>query len=117
MTAWAPERSTTGSSNGIAFIVAAGIVYEIIASCCSSPQTTEINAATRAPTLMKWVNIAMIQSAGFILVAAFLDRRHSWAVLTGGIMAGVIMYWQYLYARDSGLNSDEPETEIWGNGQ
>lgn len=114
MTAWTPERSSTGSSNGIAFIVAAGIVYEIIASCCSSPQTTEINAKTRSPTLMKWVNIAMMQSAGFILIAAFLDRRHSWAVLCGGFLAGAIMYWQYVHARDSGLSSDEPETETWG---
>lgn len=104
-----------GSSDGIAFIVSAGIVYEIIASCCSSPQTTEINAATRAETLMKWVNIAIVQAAGFILIAAFLDKRHSWAVLTGGVMAGALMYWQYVYARASGLASDEPETETWGS--
>ena len=49
------------NSDGIAFLVSAGIVYEIIAAACSSPQTTEINAGTRADTLMKWVHIGLAQ--------------------------------------------------------
>ena len=71
------------NSWGIAFLVAAGIVYEIIAAACSSPQTTEINASTRAGTLMKWVHIGLAQSALFVgaegssmrVVAAASGRR------------------------------------------
>lgn len=108
-------RLDTGASNGIAFIVAAGIVYEIIAACCSSPQTTEINAATRADTLMKWVNLGVLQAAGFIVIAAVLDKRHCWSIASGGALAGILMYWQYVHARNSGLSDGLPETETWDN--
>lgn len=108
---------------GVAFLVSAGIVYEIIAAACSSPQTTEINAATRAPTLMKWVHIGLVQSALFVAAAAYFDRKHAVAYLTGGISAGVIMYGSYLHAKDAGTKSKEPPTEdtpassflSWGN--
>ena len=98
-------------SNGIAFLVSAGIVYEIIAAACSSPQTTEINAGTRAPTLMKWVNIGMIQAGLFIIVAASFDSSHRWAIVGGGTLAGVLMYVQYWHAMNAGLQSTAPGTE------
>lgn len=100
-----------GQSNGIAFLVSAGIVYEIIAAACSSPQTTEINAKTRADTLMKWVNIGIGQAAIFVLAAAVIDQRHSGPILAGGVLAGILMYVQYVHARTAGLRSDEPATE------
>jgi hypothetical protein len=96
---------------GVAFLVSAGIVYEIIAAACSSPQTTEINASTRAPTLMKWVHVGLVQSALFVAAAAYFDRKHAVAYLSGGIAAGVIMYGSYLHARDAGLKSAGPGTE------
>jgi hypothetical protein len=100
-----------GGSDGIAFLVSAGIVYEIIAAACSSPQTTEINASTRADTLMKWVNIGLAQAAGFIAIAAYFDARHRTAILAGGALAGGIMYGQYVHARRAGLASNGPPTE------
>lgn len=100
-----------GEGSGVAFIVSAGVVYEIIAACCSSPQTTEINAATRADTLMKWVNLGVVQAAGFLLIAAFIDRPHRWAILGGGAIAMVILYVQYGYAKQSGLANPGPSTE------
>ncbi len=98
-------------SYGVPFMVGAGLVYEIIAAACSSPQTAEINASSRADTLMKWVHIGLVQSAGFIGVAALVDRKHAPAIIAGGLSAAVIMYGSYLHALAKGLASDEPGTE------
>ncbi|HZR54581.1 MAG TPA: hypothetical protein VFB06_34410 [Streptosporangiaceae bacterium] len=100
-------------SDGVAFLVSAGIVYEIIAAACSSPQTTEINAGRRADTLMKWVNIGVGQAVLFVLIAAWLDRAHRWSILGGGALAAVLMYGQYAHARAAGLRSTEPGTETY----
>lgn len=99
------------SGDGIAFLVSAGIVYEIIAAACSSPQTTEINAKARSDTLMKWVNIGIAQAAVFIAVAAVIDSRHRFAIIGGGATAAVLMYAQYVHAKQAGLASTEPGTE------
>lgn len=101
---------TVDSNAAISFLVSAGIVYEIIAAACSSPQTTEINAVTRSDTLMKWVHLGLIQAAFFIGIAVYLDKRR-WPPLLGGGLAGVIMYAQYLHARDAGLKSVQQGTE------
>jgi hypothetical protein len=98
---------------GIAFLVAAGIVYEIIAAACSSPQTMEINASARAETLMKWVNIGEVQAALFIAIAAMVDRQHRGAIIAGGTTAGVLMYAQYYHAKRAGLASSAPGTESY----
>lgn len=96
---------------GVAFLVSAGIVYEIIAAACSSPQTTEINASSRAGTLMKWVYMGMGQAAIFVVVAAMLDNRRAPHILGGGFLAMGLMYGQYVHARNCGLRSDLPGTE------
>jgi hypothetical protein len=101
------------SSTGIAFLVSAGIVYEIIAAACSSPQTTEINASSRADTLMKWVYIGLIQAAVFIGAAALFDKQQRVAIIAGGASAGVLMWLQYYHAREAGLSSDKPGTESY----
>lgn len=100
-----------GGGDGVAFLVSAGIVYEIIAAACSSPQTTEINAGVRAPTLMKWVHLGMGQAVLFVGAAAIFDRRHRAAIITGGGVALVLMYGQYLHAARAGLGSPGPGTE------
>jgi hypothetical protein len=92
-------------------MVGAGLVYEIIAAACSSPQTTEINADTRAETLMKWVHIGLVQSAVFIGVAAAVDRKHAPAIVTGGLLAAGFMYASYFHARAAGMGSNAPGTE------
>jgi len=104
-------RIAGGNGNGVAFIVSAGVVYEIIAACCSSPQTTEINAKARSETLMKWVNLGIVQSALFIGVAAAIDKQRRMSILAGGISAGAILYVQYVHAKNAGLASPEPGTE------
>src|SRR5215469_3629006 len=102
-------------SDGIAFLVSAGIVYEIIAAACSSPQTMEINAAARAGTLMKWVNIGVGQAAVFVAIAAYVDSRHRMAILSGGAVAGFLMYAQYTHAKRAGLANGGPPTETYGS--
>lgn len=105
------QTPTTNGSDGIAFLVSAGIVYEIIAAACSSPQTTEINAGERADTLMKWVYVGLAQAAAFVAAAAMFDRRHRTAIVAGGTAAAVLMWGQYVHARNAGLASDQPPTE------
>ena len=103
--------SGVDSGDGVAFLVSAGIVYEIIAACCSSPQTAEINASTRATTLMKWVNIGLVQSIGFVAVAAIVDRKQARPIVAGGAIAAAVMYGSYWHAKRAGLSSSEPGTE------
>jgi ribose 5-phosphate isomerase RpiB len=107
----ADMSTAVSSGDGIAFLVSAGIVYEIIAAACSSPQTTEINAKQRSGTLMKWVHIGIGQAVIFVAVAAFIDKQHRMAILGGGITAAALMYAQYVHARNAGLASTEPGTE------
>lgn len=103
--------TAASGGDGIAFLVSAGIVYEIIAAACSSPQTTEINASRRSETLMKWVNIGVGQAAIFIVLAAYVDRRHARAILGGGGLAAVLMYAQYVHAKRAGLANGGAGTE------
>lgn len=104
---------TIAQTNGVAFLVSAGIVYEIIAAACSSPQTTEINAGARSETLMKWVYIGEGQAALFVALAAMIDKDNSKAIISGGILAGVLMHASYLHANASGLQNPGPPTETY----
>lgn len=98
-------------SDGIAFLVSAGVMYEIIAAACSSPQTTELNAAARGDTLMKWVNLGVGQGVLFVMLAAVWDRQHRRPILLGGALAAVLLYGQYWHARKAGLANGGPPTE------
>lgn len=104
------DGSLIGSSDAVTFMVSAGLVYEIIAAACSSPQTAEINASTRAGTLMKWVKLGLLQSALFVFIAFWIDGRR-WPALLGGGLAGGIMWLSYAHARSAGLRSSLPGTE------
>jgi hypothetical protein len=101
------------SENGVAFLVSAGLVYEAIAAACSSPQTMEINAHARAGTLMKWVHLGVGQAALFVILAAWIDKRHRMSILAGGGLAAGLMYGQYVHAKSAGLRSCEPGTESY----
>jgi len=96
----------------ILFGVYAAVVYDIISATNSSPQTTEINASVRADTLMKWVNLGLLQAAGFVLLGAIAAK--SWAPIAGGGAAAVLLYWQYQHAKESGLAKGGPGTEVLG---
>ncbi len=100
-----------GDGNGIAFLVASGLVYEIIAFACSSPQTAEINIGKRADTLMKWVHLGQGLAAVTIAIAAVVYRKHRVAIIAGGVFAMASAEAFYLHAKKAGLESGGPETE------
>lgn len=99
-----------GSTDGVTFMVSAGLVFEIIAAFCSSPQTAEINAHARADTLMKWVYLGLGASAVFVTIAAGPMHGGKPAIL-GGALAGAMLGIAYVYAKKSGLKSQQPGTE------
>jgi uncharacterized membrane protein len=98
---------------GIAFLVSAGIMAEIIAKACSSPQTVEINADKRAPTLMKWVMIGIIEATVLIIIAAMCDKKYRIPIMLGGAMEGLITFAEYAHGKSAGLKSSEPGTETY----
>jgi hypothetical protein len=108
----AVEGLGSGTS-GIAFLVSAGVMYEIIAAACSSPQTTELNAPKRAGTLMKWVNIGVAQGVLFVALAAYFDRGNAKPIVLGGGLAAVLLYAQYAHAKQAGLAKGGPPTESY----
>lgn len=97
--------------SGIAFLISAEVVWAVVAACCSSPQTAEINADKRAATLMKWVYLGLATSALFVGIAAYYDRKHAVPLIAGGVMAGGIMYGYYWHAKTVGLGDGKPGTE------
>lgn len=99
-----------GGSATVEFMSSGILMYGIIASACSSPQTAEINANKRADTLMKWVHLGLGQGAVFMLLAASI-ADHPGAVLAGGSLAAGLMYWSYVHARQAGLASGACGTE------
>jgi hypothetical protein len=107
------DLSAVSAGDGIAFLVAYGIVAEIIAKACSSPQTAELNADKRAPTLMKWVWIGVAESVAAIIVAAWIDRKHRTAINWGGGLAIVVTLGEYVYAKNCGLRNGGPGTESY----
>ena len=106
-----PVAPIISGGNGVPFLVSAGLVYEIIAANCSSPQTTEINADSRAGTLMKWVHLGLGQAVLFVGLAVLIDREHAGAIVAGGTIAAAIQYGCFVHAKASGLKNGGPGTE------
>lgn len=99
-----------GESEAQTFMIAAGLVFEIIAAFCSSPQTAELNAKARSQTLMKWVGLGVLVSALFVGIAAVYLHGGKPAIWGGGL-AGVLIGVAYLHANQSGLASGAVPTE------
>lgn len=99
-------------SDALVIAVYAALVYDIISATNSSPQTTHINAAKRASTLMFWVNLGMMQAAAFIALGAWLHPHH-WPPVIGGGIAMALLYAQYLYAKEQGLKQGGAGTESY----
>jgi drug/metabolite transporter superfamily protein YnfA len=109
-----PDLNPGRRGGGVAFLVSAGLVYEVIAAACSSPQTTEINAGLRAGTLMKWVHLGAANALLFVVAAAFIDPEHAGPVVAGGVLALAVLYLMYVHARDAGLRRGGAATEVPG---
>lgn len=106
---------TMSAGKGVAFMVGGTLMADFIAKACSSPQTAELNAGKRSPTLNKWVNMGIAEGALFIVIAASLEPPNRTAILAGGILEAVITYYQYQYAKKSGIANPGNETEDWGD--
>lgn len=87
------------------------LVYQLTGANLSSPQTAEMNAKKRAPTIAKWVMMTHGKSAVWIALLCALDGT-AWPLLGGGL-AAVDMHFSYRYAIKSGLASSAPGTEHW----
>jgi hypothetical protein len=96
---------------GVAFLEGCNTMANITAKACSSPQTAEINAHSRAETLMKWVNIGMTEGAVLVVVAALISPEVGFAFVAGALAEGVITYVEYRHAKAAGLASTKPGTE------
>ena len=105
------ENGAVRAIAGIAFLEGCNTMANITAKACSSPQTAEINAGSRAATLMKWVNVGMTEGAGLIIIAALISPQVGFAFVAGGLAEGVITYLEYAHAKKAGLASDLPGTE------
>lgn len=91
------------------YLVAALDIYSFISS---SPQTVELNAQTRAPTLMKYVNMGSVAGIAIGVFGAFLAPKGSkqWPILGAG--SGVIFaHLLYTHAKQAGLSNPGTPTE------
>src|SRR5215472_5137743 len=104
-----PEGLVDGQA-AVKVAVYATLMYDVISATNSSPQTTEINASRRAPTLMKWVKLGLLQGALFVGVGVLLDPQR-WPPLVGGGLAAGLLWAQYVHAMNSGLQNPGPSTE------
>lgn len=94
--------------------VAAEMVFQLVGANMSSPQTAELNAHARAPTLAKWLHITNVDAVAWTLFFCFLDRS-LWPALGGGL-AALEMHYKYRYAIGAGLESKAPGTENYATG-
>jgi hypothetical protein len=100
---------------GIAFVIGAASMAEFVAKACSSPQTVEINAQKRAPTLMKWVNIGIAEGALIIGVTIFFDKKYAGPMIAGALLEAGITYAEYMHGKKSGLANPGAPTEQYPN--
>lgn len=89
--------------------VSAEMVYQLVGSNMSSPQTAELNAGARAPTIQKWVNMTNAEAIGWLLFLSYLDGS-MYPFLGGGLALGGMVL-KYKYAIKWGLENPAPPTE------
>jgi hypothetical protein len=102
------------TTRGLAFLGGALAIADLTAKACSSPQTQQLNAkAGRAESSQKWVNIGLLEGAAFVIIAAVIDAPNRIAFLVGGLLEGLITWYEYAHATQAGLTSPEEPTEDW----
>jgi|SRR5215472_15944971 len=98
-----------GTRRMLTVAVAAEMVYQLVGSNMSSPQTAELNAAARAPTIQKWVNLTNAEAIAWIIFLSVLDGS-LWPALGGGLALGGMVL-KYRHAIQSGLDGGGQPTE------
>jgi len=100
-----------GTSTAIIVGVYATLALDIFSTFTSSPQTTELNAASRSGTLMKWVKIGVVAAVAGGVYGSVQSKRLAPIVATTAVAA--LMLGLYVHARNSGLASDAEPTESY----
>lgn len=106
--------STLSTTDAIVFGIFATMTYDVMSTTNSSPQTTELNAAARSPTLMKWVTIGLAQAALFAGIGIAIEIKSGrpwWPAALGSGLAGTLLYAQYEHARRAGTRNPGTPTE------
>ncbi len=98
-----------GTAAAILFGVWATFALDVFGTTNSSPQTTEINAARRADTLMKWVYVGDAIAIGGGAIATGMSKKPWPLIATLSICA--LFTGMYIHARNAGLRSLEQGTE------
>lgn len=97
----------------MAVAMAAEMVYQLVGSNLSSPQTAQLNAKARAGDIAFWVNLTNAEALAWIVFLCVLDQS-LWPAV-GGLIALISMVAKYRYAISSGLNKPDPPTENYDN--
>ena len=104
---WVADWSALGANAGVAavlFLASADAAYNAYSATNSSPQTTELFAADREQTLMKYVKLGHVQVAAIVGFAAFIAHKQGlamWPILGGGSVA-LAMHLMYGHALKAG---------------
>lgn len=100
-----------GNRRTLAILVAvyATFALDVFSTFTSSPQTTELNAAARADTLMKWVKIGTVVAVAGGALGSFTTRS-AWPLVATATVAAS-MYYLYDHAKRAGLESGGRPTE------
>jgi len=106
-----PDVALVANTRMLTVAVAAEMVYQLVGSNMSSPQTAELNAEARAPTIQKWVNLTNAEAVAWIIFLCLLDGS-LWPLVGGGLALGGMVL-KYSYAIRSGLDSGAPGTESY----
>lgn len=107
------NKKNSKFQRGTIVAITAEMIYQLTGSNMSSPQTAELNAEARAPTIKKWVTITHWEAVLWTLFFWWLYGS-PWAIVGGGL-AWSGMYGKYRYAITSGLRSGAPPTENYQN--
>lgn len=102
-----------GNGTSVAILVGvwATFALDVFSTLNSSPQTTELNAGARTPSLMYWVGIGAVVAVGGGVLAFAVSRR-VWPLLATSAVAGG-MYLLYVHASRRGLDRAGQETESY----
>jgi len=100
---------TKTNSRAIKVAVFGALAYDITSANMSSPQTFELNAGQRAPTLNKWLRMNVIEALIWGAGGSALDGT-LWPMV-GTVLGITSMYVKYQYAIKSGQESGLPDME------
>lgn len=100
-----PDRTQTAILAG----VYATLSLDLFSTLTSSPQTTEINAESRAPTLMKWVKLAVVVAFAAGLAGSSIEGNPIPFVASASV--ALLMYGLYVHAKNTGLRDGGQGTE------